>query len=87
MEKEKFEDWHETHFEIVSAINDQLNGNGNFEFGVAYTVACQNGRGGLYELAKDLTDKFEELYSETIWGEDLYWSDTIEEFVKKELYK
>ena len=66
--KDKFEEWVETHFEIVSAINDQLNNGDEVEYGLAYFVEKNCGRGGLFMLARDLTDKFQQLHENTIWG-------------------
>jgi len=39
----------------------------------------------MYELAQELTTKFENQYKDTLWGEDLEFFETIEEFLNKEL--
>lgn len=44
------------------------------------------GIGGMYDLAKDLTVKFEKEYKDVIWGEDLDFYDTFEKFIERELY-
>lgn len=71
----------ETHFEIVSAITisevlDQSK---------TKQIRDTEGQGGLYEFAKELTDEFENQYKDVVWGEELDWSDTLEEFLKDRL--
>lgn len=80
---ETFESWHETHFEIVQWITLMADQEGNF----VSELAESQGTGGLYELAKDLTDKFETLYSGVEWGidEDTQYFDIIEDFLDGEL--
>lgn len=78
-----FEDWHETHFEITRAISNSEHLSGS----VANKITCTMGTGGLYELARDLTNKFEKLHRGKNWGidEDTQYFDAIEEFLDKEL--
>lgn len=42
------------------------------------------GTGGLYELAKEWTDKFTEQYKDVAWGEEIEYYDTIEEFLTQQ---
>lgn len=79
-----FSDWHETHFEIVQAIALEMMK--DEPSGIAAERHEQQGHGGLYELAKELTDKFEEEFKDIEWGLDLEYFDKIEEFIQRELY-
>ncbi len=74
-----FESWHETHFEIVQAIVE--NQSGEICSPIALKIAETKGIIGLYELAKELTDEFENKYKGEIWGETKEYFDTIEEFL------
>lgn len=76
-----FDSWQETHFEIVSAIKNTVDINGT----VANEIMKSTGTGGMYDLARELTNKFENQYKNIEWGEELIYQDTIEEFVNKEL--
>ena len=78
-----FTDWLETHYEIVMAIEQQLN---NTTIGKAWEVENTQGMGGRYELSEDLTDEFELEYKDVLWGEELIYLDEIEKFIKRELY-
>lgn len=78
---ETFESWHETHFEIVQRITYMADKEGN----KVSEVAQEQGTGGLYQLAKDLTDQFETLYSGIVWGIDEDYFDTLEDFLDGEL--
>jgi len=70
-------DWIETHFEVVSWINEQL----NHEDSLPYKREYEYGRGGLYELAEELTDEFQKEYEGVRWNEVFYYHDTLEEFL------
>ena len=76
------ESWHETHFEITEAIINALDNNNN----EALKIHENFGRGGLYEYAKELTDKFEIKFKDEIWGETLEYMDEIEKFIEQEIY-
>lgn len=76
-----FDSWQETHFEIVSAINKSVDVNGS----MANKTIEAIGSGGLYDLAKELTNKFENQYINIEWGEEMIYQDVIEEFINKEL--
>lgn len=75
-----FDSWQETHFEISAAITDARNLGGRVE-----KVESEFGVGGLFELARDLSTKFETKYKGVVWGEDLVYYDELEEFLKIEL--
>ena len=78
-----FENWHETHFEIVSAIALSLDKD-LFKSEISKIYEDQ-GRGGMYELARDLTNKFEEEFKGVLWGEELEYFTEIEKFIEKNL--
>lgn len=71
----------ETYFEVVSAIVYSY-GDGCGNNKVTERVE-QQGTGGLYELAKELTVKFEEKYKGREW--DGEYLDIIDSFLHKEL--
>ena len=58
------ESWSETHYEMVQAINENINSD------LVKTTEDEMGYGGMYELANDLTDEFEELHKDKLWGEN-----------------
>jgi hypothetical protein len=80
--KNDFESWCETNFEIVKAITEDLNKPEPF-FTVLQKRLNEQGTGGLYELAQDLTDKFEEKFKDHIWDGEFF--DEIENFIHEEL--
>jgi hypothetical protein len=76
-----FASWQETHFNVVSIIAVNLSK-------VFVPASLSNrylaqGIGGMYELAEELTDKFEKLNKGREW--DGEFAEEIDEFVKKEL--
>ncbi len=76
-----FTNWMETHHEVVSFISWQLHeSKGNT---VVKEWHDKTGTGGLYELAEEWTNEFEEKYQGTEWGVDLEYFDTIEEWLKE----
>ena len=79
-------EWAENHFEIVTAIQQQLNRDELDGIGTAWKVENEQGRGGLYELSVKLTNKFMAKYADIIWGEEIEYDDTMEQFIKDELY-
>lgn len=76
-----FDNWQETHFEIVTEINLQIIENRPCK--LIYETLEKAGHGGLYELAKGLTDKFEEKHKAVEWDGD--WFETIQDFLSEEL--
>ena len=75
------EDYLETHFEIVKAIVEQE----QLEncCGIVYERRRDYGYGGLYELAKELTDEFQEKFKDHQWDGD--FADEIESFLEEKL--
>lgn len=65
----------ETYFEIV----DQICIDKDSENTLAYNIAETKGRGGLYDLAEELTNEFEEIYHQYEFDGDFL--DKIEEFI------
>lgn len=78
-----FESWRETYFEVVSAIRDEWRK--DFPQGKVKEYHSQEGTCALYNLAEELTNKFEELNAGREWDGEFF--DEIEEFCKKELYE
>ncbi len=76
------EEYLEIHYDIVQEITIAESGSDN----LVIQTAEEKGQGGLYELAKELTDKFVGQYKDVVWGEEIEYQDTMEEFIKKELF-
>jgi hypothetical protein len=76
-EDQDLSSWKETHYEMVQAI--VLNPDAE----IVKTTEEEMGYGGMYELAEDLTNEFEELHKGKVWGEnnDSYF-DEIESFIE-----
>ena len=72
-----FASWQETHYEIVEHLTLTLDKEGS----MAERVHNNMGIGGLYELAEDLTDEFEELNNGREWDGEFF--DEIELFLNK----
>lgn len=72
----------ETHFHVSHAI--QAEASKDTPKGIVQERIEKQGTGGLYELAEELTDKFEELHKGREWDGEFF--DEIDEFLKKELY-
>ena len=77
----QFNNWQETHFEIVDVIVQWLNQPKENIPNVILKVENTQGRAGLYDLAKEWTDEFEQLYKDKEW--DGEWLDTIDEFIRE----
>lgn len=73
-----FDDWHETHYQIVSIIVQE-------EKREASQVLNNASTGELWELAKDWTDQFEKEYQGRDWADGDYF-DTIEEFINEKIF-
>lgn len=76
-----FVSWHETHFDIVSRISLILDNDLPSE--IVHLTQEHKGRGGLYQLACELADEFEELHFGREWDGD--YVDTIEDFLDNKL--
>lgn len=77
-----FEDWYETHHVIVALVSgvvDDITFDENFNNTIAKRFKEQ-GTGGMYELAREWTDEFENKYKGIVWGEELEYFDTIYDF-------
>lgn len=83
MKTTELEEYLETHYEVVTEI-ERIN---SLEHpnGLVKEKIEKEGFGGLYQLAKELTDKFHTKYKDMGWGLELDWFDTLEEFLKEEL--
>ena len=76
-----FESWLETYFEVVSFITLQYE-----RESVTSKVAElyeRNGSGGMYELAKELTDEFELLNKGRVWDGEFF--EELESFLMQKL--
>lgn len=76
------ESYLETYYEVVSKIENDLN------FGVknlSWKTDKDFGRKWLYDLAQDLTLRFEQQYAPT-WFEIYDFYETIDKFLEEELY-
>jgi hypothetical protein len=75
---ENLEDYLETHFDIVTFINYQLDTHTDSQ---VYKVHEAQGVGGMYLLAKEWCDEFTEKYKDVIWGAELEYHDMLREFL------
>lgn len=78
-----FTSWHETHFEVVSNIFVFTSWDSIIQPEKLRSINEKEGHTGLYNLAKELTDKFEEKNKGRKWNGEFY--DEVEEFVKQEI--
>ena len=78
-----FESWYETFYEIVAEITFWRHD--PYPPLKIKNIADEYGTGGLYELAKELTDKFELLYKDREWDGEFF--EEISEFLETELNK
>ena len=81
-----FSSWQETHYEVVQAIT--LIWTRDEPYGIVLERQEARGHGGLYELAEDLTDEFEQMYHLT--HEDAVWVEkplfeTLENWLSEKL--
>lgn len=74
------EDWQEVHFEVVAFLVE----NRDNEETMAYSISEDEGIGGLYEKAMELTYLFVETNKDVNWGLDKDWYDTLEEFFEEQ---
>ncbi len=81
-----FESWQETHYEVVAAITIKLLADdqyAEFRDDLACLTIREKGHGGLYELAYDLTDEFENLHQGREWDGEFF--EEIENFLDEKL--
>jgi hypothetical protein len=76
-----FTSWQETHFEIVEFITTQRQS--DKLSGKIKEIHELQGTGGFYELAEDWTNEFELKYKDVMWGEELEFFETMEEFLNE----
>lgn len=74
-----FSAWQETHFEIVQAIT--IEHMKDEPSGIVAERHAEQGHGGLYELAEELTDEFETRYANFEWDGNFF--DVIEDYIKE----
>ena len=75
------EEYLETHYDIVEFITEHLTAwKGDDAWSTILKRYDEQGRGAVYELAKEWTDIFMRNYEDIEWGVDLEYYDTIEEF-------
>lgn len=82
-----FTNWIETHHDVVAEISGRLWAN-NFdqdEDTILGERFREQGSGGMYELAEELTDEFEEAYKGFVWGEEIAYYETLENFLDEKL--
>ena len=72
-----FDSWQETHYEVVAEITRIVEA--DEPFGLVSETLSTQGTGGLYELAKELTDEFEKLHAGREWDGEFF--DEIWEFL------
>ena len=77
-----FQSWQETHFEVVNAIAIKERAGTSKSIG---DIVSTQGVIALYDLAEELTNKFERMYPLSTWECDGDYLDTIEEFLNEEL--
>ena len=77
---ERDSDYLETHY-LISVFLDA----NEFDNRTLCDIREEYGTGGLWEKAESLTDEFHLKYNDTIWGEELDYHDTLEEFLKEKL--
>ena len=80
-----FDEWMETHYEIVQAITLMLYDEDIDEDGILYKRHDEQGTGGMYMLSEELTDAFEKEYEGALWGADFDYYDTLENFLNTRL--
>ena len=76
-----FDSWYETHHEVVSFLTLEYERDS-----VTSKVAEfleRNGTGGMYELARELTDEFETLNKDREWDGEFF--EEIESFLMKKI--
>jgi hypothetical protein len=77
------QDYLETYFEVVEFIQDRISHYDEQDLDAVGNAEFHKGRGGLYELAEEWTTEFQTKYHEVVWGEELEFYDTLEEFLTK----
>jgi hypothetical protein len=73
----------EVMYEIVATMQECLTHEGN----PLVELYDSEGRGVLWEKAQEWTEEFCQLHNFTVWGEEPYFVDTIEQFVHDKIDK
>lgn len=73
----------ETHFEIASAIGNELRKD-YFDSKVVEDRHEEQGTGGMYELAEELTEEFQKLNEGRLWDGEFF--EEIEDFINEKLF-
>ena len=73
--------WIESHYEISQAIERAS----NFSDNAVSSIIQKWGTGGLYDLANELTNKFERENKSVEWGIEKEYFDTMDEFLTNNL--
>jgi len=84
-----FDDWHETHFEIVASIQTHMNQDEDSVPNILGMTEMMQGLGGLYELAHDWTCEFEQEHKGKQWGidDETEYREAIDEFLDNKYKK
>ncbi len=72
-----FIEYLETYYEVVAYLESTT----DWERNMAYYHRRDYGVGGMYELAKAITDDFEIKYKGVVWGEELDFFYTLDTFL------
>ena len=76
-----FHSWIETYYEVVQRITSEISGDVlSYRVNQVFT---EFGHGGCYQLAEELTDRFETLNKGRAWDGEFF--DEIDEFLDKEM--
>lgn len=76
-----FTDWHETHYQVVEMIHMEMDKPDDALPPLLHRIQMDEGRGGLWELACQITNAFENKYQGITWGDDdMDYSDTLLSF-------
>lgn len=78
-----FRSWAETHHEIVTIINYQIDRDFGDVPSLLDEILSTEGTGGIYDLCIDLTTEFESINEGKVWDGD--WLDAVIEFVKEKI--
>jgi hypothetical protein len=81
-----FRSWAETHHEIVTIINYQIDRDVKI-FGqmprLLDEIISTEGTGGIYDLCFELTNEFEKIHEGKVWDGD--WLDAVIEFIQEKI--
>jgi len=72
-------DYLETFYEVVAYFYSYQEN----EF--LLNIENEKGRGGMWILAEELTDEFHAKYEDILWGNELDWHDTLDQFLTEKL--